>query len=167
MITKLHKALREQREQFAPVRVVEIPNPKGGTRPLGIATGEDRVVQTALRLLIEPIFEADVPACSYGYRPKRDATQASLAMRADLDHRAWSVVAIAFKAYCTSLPHRQLMPRITKRIADGRHLRLSQQPLQGGVHEPGQGVPTQGGVPHGSPISPLSSTISLHLLDHL
>ena len=64
MITTLHKALREQRYQFAPVRVVEIPKPQGGTRPLGIATVEDRVVQTAMRLVVEPIFEADFHDCS-------------------------------------------------------------------------------------------------------
>ena len=88
MITKLHKALREHRYQFAPVRVVEIPKPKGGTRPLGIATVEDRVVQTAMRLVVEPIFAADFHDGSYGYRPKRDAKQASRAMRADLYNRA-------------------------------------------------------------------------------
>ena len=65
MIQKLHEALREQRYQFAPVRVVEIPKPKGGTRPLGIATVEDRVVQTAMKLVLEPIFEADFHDSSY------------------------------------------------------------------------------------------------------
>ena len=59
MIQTLHEALREHRYQFAPVRVVEIPKPKGGTRPLGIATIKDRVVQTAMKLVLEPIFEAD------------------------------------------------------------------------------------------------------------
>jgi hypothetical protein len=73
MIQKLQAALQAHHYQFAPVRVVEIPKPKGGTRPLGIATVEDRVVQTAMKLILEPIFEADFHACSYGYRPKRDA----------------------------------------------------------------------------------------------
>ena len=77
-------ALHEQCYQFAPVRVVEIPKPKGGTRPLGIATIKDRVVQTAMKLVLEPIFEADFHDCSYGYRPKRDAKQASMAIQADL-----------------------------------------------------------------------------------
>ena len=81
MIHKLHEILRAQHYQFAPVRVVEIPKPKGGTRPLGIATVEDRVVQTAMKLVLEPIFEADFHDCSYGYRPKRDAKQASQAIR--------------------------------------------------------------------------------------
>ena len=109
MIQKLQEALRAHRYQFAPVRVVEIPKPKGGTRPLGIATVEDRVVQTAMKLVLEPIFEADFHDCSYGYRPKRDAKQASMAIREDLYNRAWSVVEIDFKAYFTSIPHRKLM----------------------------------------------------------
>jgi len=66
MIEKLHHALCEHRYQFAPVRLVEIPKPKGGTRPLGIATVEDRVVQTAMKIVLEPIFEADFHDCSYG-----------------------------------------------------------------------------------------------------
>jgi RNA-directed DNA polymerase len=64
MIKQLQTALRTQCYQFAPVRVVEIPKPKGGTRPLGIATVADRVVQTAMKLVLEPIFEADVHECS-------------------------------------------------------------------------------------------------------
>jgi len=166
-ITKLHEALREQRYQFAPVRVVEIPKPKGGTRPLGIAPVEDRVVQTAMRLVVEPIFEADFHDCSYGYRPKRAAKQASLAIRKDLYKRAWSVVEIDFKSYFTSIPHRKLMTLSTKRIADGSLLRLIKQTLKVGMYERGQVVPTQVGVPQGSPISPLYSNIYLNLLDQL
>ena len=133
MIQTLHEALREQRYQFAPVRVVEIPKPKGGTRPLGIATVKDRVVQTAMKLVLEPIFEADFHDCSYGYRPKRDAKQASMAIREDLYNRAWSVVEIDFQAYFTSIPHRKLMTLITKRIADGSMLKLIKQTLTVGV----------------------------------
>ena len=159
MITKLQKALREQRHKFAPVRLVEIPKPKGGTRPLGIATVEDRVVQTAMRLVVEPIFEADFHDCSYGYRPKRDAKQASIAIREDLYHRAWGVVEVDFKSYFTSIPHRKLMTLITKRIADGSLLKLIKQTLKVRVYEPGQVVPTKVGVPQGSPISPLYRNI--------
>ena len=114
MIEQLQTALRAHRYQFAPVRVVEIPKPKGGTRPLGIATVEDRVVQTAMKLVLEPIFEADFHDCSYGYRPKRDAKQASLAIREDLYTHAWGVVEIDFQSYFTSIPHGKLMKLITK-----------------------------------------------------
>jgi RNA-directed DNA polymerase len=167
MIVRLQEALRAHRYQFAPVRLVEIPKPKGGTRPLGIATVEDRVVQTAMKLVLEPIFEADFHDCSYGYRPKRDAKQASLAIREDLYNRAWGVVEIDFKAYFTSIPHGKLLKLITKRIADGSMLKLIRQTLQVGVHTQGQVVPTTVGVPQGSPISPLYSNIYLNLIDQL
>jgi group II intron reverse transcriptase/maturase len=167
MIEKLQRALREKCYQFAPVRRVEIPKPKGGTRPLGIATVEDRVVQTAMKLVIEPVFEADFHDCSYGYRPKRDAKQASLAIREDLYNRAWGVVEIDFKAYFTSIPHGKLIKLITKRIADGSMLKLIKQTLKVGVKDKGQVVPTTIGVPQGSPIAPLYSNIYLNLLDHL
>src|SRR5215470_885637 len=109
MLSRLQEQLRAKTSCFQPVRRVDIPKPKGGTRPLGIATVEDRVVQTAMKLVLEPIFEADFHDGSDGYRPKRDATQASIAIREDLYHRAWGVVEIDFKAYFTSIPHRQLI----------------------------------------------------------
>ena len=89
MISQLQEQLRTQTYRFHPVRRVDIPKPKGGSRPLGIATVEDRVVQTAMKLVLEPIFEADFHDCSYGYRPKRSAKQASIAIREDLYNRAW------------------------------------------------------------------------------
>ena len=167
MIRKLQEALRTKSYRFAPVRVVEIPKSNGGTRPRGIATVEDRVVQTAMKLVLEPIFEADFHDCSYGYRPKRDAKQASLAIREDLYKRAWGVVEIDFKAYFTSIPHGKLLKLITKRIADGSMLQLIKQTLKVGIKGQGQVVPTMVGVPQGSPISPLYSNIYLNLLDHL
>jgi RNA-directed DNA polymerase len=167
MIEKLQEALRAKRYCFAPVRLVEIPKPKGGTRPLGIATVEDRIVQTAMKLVLEPIFEADFHDCSYGYRPKRDAKQASIAIREDLYNRAWGVVEIDFQAYFTSIPHGKLLKLITQRIADGSMLKLIKQTLKVGVKDRGQVVATTVGVPQGSPISPLYSNIYLNLLDHL
>jgi RNA-directed DNA polymerase len=167
MIEKLQTALRTHGYHFAPVRVVEIPKSKGGSRPLGIATVEDRVVQTAMKLVLEPIFEADFHDCSYGYRPKRDARQATLAIREDLYNHAWGVVEIDFKSYFTSIPHGKLMKLVTKRIADGRMLKLIKQTLKVGVWKQGQVVPTKVGVPQGSPISPLYSNIYLNLLDQL
>lgn len=167
MIQKLQAALQAHPYQFAPVRVGEISKPKGGTRPLGIAPVEDRVVQTAMQLGLEPIFEADCHDCSYGDRPKRDARQATLAIREDLDKQAWGVVEIDCKSSFTRIPHGQLMKLITKRIAEGSMLKLLKQTLKVGIWDKGRVAATKRGVPQGSPISPLYSNLYLNLLDQL
>jgi RNA-directed DNA polymerase len=167
MISRLQAALREKSYRFQPVRRVDIPKPKGGTRSLGIATVEDRVVQTAMKLILEPIFEADFHDCSYGYRPKRNAKMASLAIREDLYRRAWGVVEIDFQSYFTTIPHDKLLVLIRQRVVDGSMLRIIKQSLTVGVAYQGQVEPTRIGVPQGSPISPLYSNIYLNLLDQL
>jgi group II intron reverse transcriptase/maturase len=167
MISGLQEALREKTYQFQPVRRVDIPKPKGGSRPLGIATVEDRVVQTAMKLVLEPIFEADFHDCSYGYRPKRDAKMASLAIREDLYQRAWAVVEIDFQSYFTTIPHDKLLVLIRQRVVDGSMLRLIKQSLKVGVAYQGRVEPTTIGVLQGSPVSPLYSNIYLNLLDQV
>jgi len=167
MIDRLQKQLREQHYRFSPVRRVEIPKPKGGKRPLGIATVEDRVVQTAMKIVIEPIFEAGFHDCSYGYRPGRDAKQASIAIREDLYNRAWGVVEIDFRSYFGSIPHAKLLKLISLRISDGSMLKLIKRSLKVGVSINGVVFPTRKGVPQGSPISPLYSNIYLNLIDQL
>ena len=142
----LHEALREQPSQCAPVRVVEIPQPPGGTRPRGLAPVEERVVQTAMPLGLEPICEADCPDGAYGDRPTRDAKPAAIAMRADRSHRAWGGVEMEFQAYCTRIPHRKLMTLSTRRIAAGSLRKLIKQTRTGGASVKGQVVPTKGGA---------------------
>jgi group II intron reverse transcriptase/maturase len=167
MIRDLQQQLREERYQFSPVRQVEIPKPKGGTRPLGIATIEDRVVQTAMKIVIEPIFEAEFHDCSYGYRPKRNAKQASIAIRNDLYNQAWGVVEIDFQSYFTSIPHAKLLKLISLRVSDKSMMKLIKQSLKVGVSYKGRVTPTKRGVAQGSPISPLYSNIYLNLMDQL
>jgi group II intron reverse transcriptase/maturase len=167
ILSQLQERLRAKDYRFQPVRRVDIPKPKGGTRPLGIATVRDRVVQTAMKLVLEPIFEADFHPCSYGYRPQRDAKMASNAIRDDLYQRAWGVVEIDFRSYFTTIPHDKLMTLIKLRVVDGSMLRLIKQSLKVGVSYQGQIEPTTVGVPQGAPISPLYSNIYLNLLDQV
>jgi group II intron reverse transcriptase/maturase len=167
MISKVQQQLRTQTSRFHPVRRVDIPKPKGGTRPLGIATVEDRVVQTAMKLVLEPIFEADFHPCSYGYRPKRDAKMASQAIKEDLYDHAWGVVEIDFQSYFTTIPHDKLLKLIKQRVVDGSLLRLIKQSLKVSGAYQGQVAPTVVGVPQGSPLSPLYSNIYLNLLDQV
>ncbi len=167
IINKLQKQLKAKSYKFSPVRCVEIPKSKGETRILGIATIEDRIVQTALKIVIEPIFEADFHNCSYGYRPKRNAKQASEAVLNDLYKRAWGVVEIDFKSYFNTIPHGNLIKVIQKRISDGSVLKLIKQTLKVGMDKRGNIIPTKLGVPQGSPISPLYSNIYLNIIDQL
>ena len=167
MLSDLQEQLRGKNYRFHPVRRVDIPKPKGGTRPLGIATVRDRVVQTAMKLVLEPIYEADFHPCSYGYRPRRSAKMASVAIREDLYARAWGVVEIDFRSYFTTIPHDKLMILIKQRVVDGSMLRLIKQSLTVEVAYQGKMEPTVVGVPQGSPISPLYSNIYLNLLDQV
>ena len=166
-ISQIQEQLQSKSYQFQPVRQVKIPKPQGGTRSLGISTIADRVVQTAMKLVLEPIFEADFHDCSYGYRPQRNAKQASLAIQADLYNRAWGVVEIDFQGYFDSIPHHKLLILIRERVSDGSMLRLIKQSLKVGVAYQGKVEPKKIGVPQGAPISPLYSNIYLNLLDRV
>ena len=167
MMGRLAEQLRAKTYRFQPVRRVDIPKPKGGTRPLGIAVVEDRVVQTAMKLVLEPIFEADFHDCSYGYRPHRDAKMASETLRADLARGAWAVVEIDFQSYFLTIPHSKLLRLIRQRVRDGSMLGLIKHSLKAGGLYQGQITPTTEGVPQGSPIAPLYSNIYLNLLDQV
>jgi RNA-directed DNA polymerase len=94
---------------------------------------EDRVVQTAMKLVLEPIFEADFHDCSYGYRPHRDAKLASETLRADLARGAWAVVEIDFQSYFLTIPHGKLLRLIRQRVRDGSMLGLIKHSLKAGV----------------------------------
>lgn len=136
-------------------------------RPLGIPTVRDRVVQTALAYVLEPIFERDFAEHSYGFRPGRNAQQAIGRVQALLEQGQTWVVDADLKGYFDSIPHNKLLQAVGKKIADGRVLRLLERYLKQGVMNSAKDwQPTEQGTPQGAVISPLLANIYLDPLDH-
>ena len=162
---------RLRKGPYTPQPVKRVWIPKLGSRelrPLGVPVVEDRVVQTAVRNVIEPIFENIVAEHSYGFRPRRGAKDALRRVDHLLDTgRVW-VVDADLKGYFDSIPQDKLMEAVAEHIADRPLLELIQRFLKQGVMESGKGwQPTEKGTPQGAVISPLLANIYLNPLDHL
>ncbi len=136
-------------------------------RPLGIPTVRDRIVQSALLHILEPIFERDFAEGSYGFRPGRSARQAVEVVEQSLARGCTWVVDADLKGYFDSIPQEKLLDCVREKVADGRVLALLEKFLKQGVMETGKGwEPTSQGTPQGAVISPLLANIYLHSLDH-
>lgn len=174
-LAQLQEELERKTYRAEGVRRVWIPKPDGSERPLGIPTIRDRIVQMALKLVVEPIFEADFCDHSYGFRPKRSAHDAVKAVTDGLFQGKTQVIDADLSKYFDTIPHAKLMAVVAERVADGGILALIRQWLkapvieenQRGKRRPSGGKGNRKGTPQGGVISPLLANLYLHLLDRI
>jgi RNA-directed DNA polymerase len=166
-LAELGRDLRTGDYRPRAIKRVEIPKGDGQTRPLGIPAVKDRIVQTAVKLVIEPIFEVMFHSSSYGFRPGRSCKDALREVNGLIGEGYRYAVDADLKGYFDSIPHERLMERVETRIADGRVLDLLRdwlkQDIMDGVK---RWTPTEGS-PQGAVISPLLANVYLHPLDEL
>ena len=167
-LQRLHEQLRNGTYRPQPVRRAWIDKPGSNEkRPLGIPAVRDRIVQGALRHVLEPIFETDFAEHSYGFRPGKGAKDALRRVDTLLKAGQVWVVDADLKSYFDTIPHDRLLALVKERVADGRVLALVESFLRAGVLEESKGwQPTERGTPQGGVISPLLANLYLNPLDH-